>query len=264
MWRNHRSAGSALAIVVSVLFAPSAQAEPAAGSAVPVTKPVVLAQIPHDRMAYTEGLELDGPSLWEGTGQAGQSQLRELDPATGAVRRATPMPGNYFGEGITVVGDRIWQFTYRDGVAVEWDKASLTPVREVPLSGERWGLCLDGDRLISSNGTDRLSFLNPADLADAGGVTVTRDGLPIGGLNELECVDGQVWANVWPSDTIVRIDPSTGRVNAVVDGSGLWPGGRRTSAQVLSGIAHLGGDEYLLTGKFWPSAFRVRLAPPAA
>jgi glutamine cyclotransferase len=224
-----------------------------------VIEPVVLAVIPHDTAAYTEGLELDGSTLYEGTGMAGQSQMRELDPDNGAVRRAVAIPHDYFGEGITVVGDRIWELTYRDGVAVEWDKHTLTPLREVPFDGEGWGLCRDGDRLINSDGSDRLRFRDPATLAETGAVTVTRDGQPLRGLNELECVDGQVWANVWPTDTIVRVDPVTGTVNTVVDASGLLSGDARARAQVLSGIAHIAGNEFLLTGKYWPSMFRVRI-----
>jgi glutamine cyclotransferase len=250
-----RFAVCAITVLASALIAaPTAQAQP-----IPVVQPVVLAEIPHDTAAYTEGLELDGPTLYEGTGLAGQSQLRELDPANGAVRRAVPIPGNYFGEGITVVGDRIWELTYQDGVAVEWDKRTLTPVREVPFTGEGWGLCRDGDRLISGNGTDRLRFHDIANLAETGGVNVTRDGQPVVGLNELECVDGQVWANVWPTDTIVRIDPATGSVNVVLDASSLRSPDVNQPGQVLSGIAHIDGDEFLLTGKNWPSMFRVRI-----
>jgi glutamine cyclotransferase len=250
-----RFAVCAITVLASaVTAAPTAQAQP-----IPVVQPVVLAEIPHDTAAYTEGFELDGPTLYEGTGLAGQSQLRELDPTNGAVRRAVPIPDNYFGEGITVVGDRIWELTYQDGVAVEWDKRTLTPVREVPFAGEGWGLCRDGDRLISSNGTDRLRFNDIANLAETGGVNVTRDGQPVVGLNELECVDGQVWANVWPTDTIVRIDPATGSVNVVLDASSLRSPDVNQPGQVLSGIAHIGGDEFLLTGKNWPSMFRVRI-----
>jgi glutaminyl-peptide cyclotransferase len=250
-----RFAVCAITVLASaVTAAPTAQAQP-----IPVVQPVVLAEIPHDTAAYTEGFELDGPTLYEGTGLAGQSQLRELDPANGAVRRAVPIPDNYFGEGITVVGDRIWELTYQDGVAVEWDKRTLTPVREVPFAGEGWGLCRDGDRLISSNGTDRLRFNDIANLAETGGVNVTRDGQPVVGLNELECVDGQVWANVWPTDTIVRIDPATGSVNVVLDASSLRSPDVNQPSQVLSGIAHIDGDEFLLTGKNWPSMFRVRI-----
>jgi glutaminyl-peptide cyclotransferase len=244
----------AIAILAAVIAAPSARAQP-----IPVVQPVVLAVIPHDTAAYTEGLELDGPVLYEGTGLAGRSQMREVDPVNGAVRRAVAIPDNYFGEGITVVGDRIWELTYRDGVAVEWDKHTLTPLREIPFAGEGWGLCRDGDRLISSEGSDRLRFHDTANLAEIGAVNVTRDGQPVIGLNELECVDGQVWANVWPTDTIVRIDPATGSVNVVVDASRLYGRELRTSGQVLSGIAHINGDEFLLTGKNFPSMFRVRI-----
>jgi glutaminyl-peptide cyclotransferase len=240
--------------VSSGVNTPTAHSEP-----VPVIKPVVVAVIPHDPAAYTEGLELDGTALYEGTGLAGKSQLRELDPTTGAVRRSVAVPGDYFGEGITVVGDRIWQLTYRDGVAVEWDKHTLTPVREVPLAGERWGVCKDGGRLVVSDGTDQLRFLDPATLAEVGAVSVRLGDRRLFGLNELECVDGQVWANAWPTDAIVRIDPAAGVVNAVVDAAGLWPRDQRTRAQVMSGIAHLGGQEYLLGGKNWPAMYRVRI-----
>lgn len=243
---------------------PTAQSDtPTPSGPAPVIKPIVLEEIPHDATAWTQGLELDGGTLYEGTGIAGRSQLRELDPDTGAVRRAAPAPNNYYGEGITVVGDRIWELTWRDGVAVEWDRATLTPVREAPVDGEGWGLCHDGDRLIRSDGTDRLRFHDPATFAETGSVTVTRDDEPLRDLNELECVDGQVWANVWHSDQIVRIDPATGRVNTVVDATGLWPGQAEDSEKVLNGIAHIDGDEYLLTGKFWPSMYRVRLDPPS-
>jgi glutamine cyclotransferase len=241
-------------VLAAVIAAPTAQAEP-----IPVVQPVVLAVLAHDTAAYTEGLELDGPVLYEGTGMAGQSQIRELDPVNGAVRRAVAVPNYYFGEGITVVGDRIWELTYRDGVAVEWDKRTFTPLREVPFAGEGWGVCRDGDRLISSEGSDRLRFLDTASLAETGAVNVTRDGQPVVGLNELECVDGQVWANVWPTDTIVRIDPATGSVNVVLDASSLRSPDVNKTGQVLNGIAHIGGDEFLLTGKYWPSMFRVRI-----
>jgi glutamine cyclotransferase len=144
-------------------------------------------------------------------------------------------------------------------VAIEWDKHTFTPLREVALPGEHWGLCLDGDRLIVSDGTARLRFLDVETLSATGSVDVTRDGRPQVGVNELECVDGQVWANAWPTDDIIRIDPSTGRVDLVVDAAGLWRFGPRSAAQVLSGIAHIQGDEFLLTGKEWPAAFRVRI-----
>ncbi len=232
-------------------------------------RPLVLAEVPHDPGAFTQGLEFggggtDGTVLYEGTGLAGGSQLRELDPGTGAVRRAVPLPGQLFGEGITVVGDRIWQLTWRDGVALEWDRATLTLRRQVPLVGEGWGLCLDGAgspgaRLVRSDGTDRLRFHDPDGFAERGSVAVTLAGTPVTALNELECVDGQVWANVWQTDRIVRIDPADGRVTAVVDAAGLLDAERRAEADVLNGVAAVPGtDEFLVTGKLWPSTFRVR------
>lgn len=249
------------AITVACGGSPPAQSDPSASA--PVIKPVVLAEIPHDSRAWTQGLEFDGPRLYEGTGIAGRSQVRELDPTTGAVRRSAAAPNDYYGEGITVVGDRIWELTWQNGVAVDWDKNTLTPRQEVPVDGEGWGLCRDGDRLIRSDGTDRLRFHDPATFGETGSVAVTRDGQPLPRLNELECVDGQVWANVWQTDTIVRIDPATGKVNTVVDAAGLWPEQDGSREKVLNGIAHIEGDEYLLTGKYWPTMYRVRLPAPA-
>ncbi|HYH30262.1 MAG TPA: glutaminyl-peptide cyclotransferase [Pseudonocardia sp.] len=258
---------ASLALGVLVLVAAGCGAAAPAPHEAPVgsverLRPTVLAEIPHDPEAFTQGLEL-GPdgALYEGTGLAGRSQLRELDPETGAVRRAAPLPGELFGEGITVVGDRIWQLTWKDGVALEWDRGDFTLLRQVPIEGEGWGLCLDGDRLVRSDGTDRLRFHDPATFAETGSVAVTLDGEPVTELNELECVDGQVWANVWQTDRIVRIDPTDGRVTAVVDASGLLDAERRADADVLNGVAALGDGEYLLTGKLWPVTFRVRFTP---
>lgn len=243
-----------LAVVAGCSSPPVAQAGPP-----PVVEPVVLAEIPHDPGAFTQGFEINGPVLYEGTGLAGESQMRELDPDTGEVGRAVAVPSDYFGEGITVVGDRIWQLTYQDGMAVEWDRTTMAPVREVPLSGEGWGLCYDGQRLIRSDGTSRLTFHDPTDFSEIGGADVTNDGGQLKGLNELECVDGQVWANVWPTDTIARIDPSSGAVTLIVDAAPLRERGIPPTAQVLNGIAHVEGSEFLLTGKDWPKTFRVTL-----
>jgi glutaminyl-peptide cyclotransferase len=259
---------TAVAVVLAVACGgspPAADSDtPAQDGPPPEIRPTVLAEIPHDTAAWTQGLEFDGPALYEGTGIVSESQVRELDPATGQVKRSAVAPSNYYGEGIAVVGDRIWELTWRNGVAVEWDKATLTPVREVRVDGEGWGLCSDGSRLIRSDGTDRLHFHDAATFAETGSVAVTRSGQPLRNLNELECVDGEVWANVWQTDTIVRIGPVTGQVNTVVDAAGLWPGQGTDRNRVLNGIAHIDGDEYLLTGKLWPSMFRVRLDLPDA
>ena len=226
---------------------------------IPVLRPEVLAEVPHDPSAFTQGLELHEGTLYEGTGLEGRSQLRVLDPATGEVQRAESLPGQLFGEGIAVAGDRIWQLTWQDGVVLEWDRATLTLRQQLPLDGEGWGLCHDGTRLVRSDGTDRLRFHDPVTFAETGSVTVTIDGEPVTQLNELECVDGQVWANVWPSDVLVRIDPASGQVTTAVDAAGLRDPEQRANADaVLNGIAALGDDEYLLSGKLWPVSFRVR------
>ena len=258
--RRHAGAAAILVLALGLATPLNASAEPdPVQSAVPVVQPMVLAEIPHDPNAYTEGFEIEGDTLYEATGLVGRSELRDVDLATGAVRRAVPLPHNYFGEGITVVGDSIWQLTYQDGVAIEWDKATLTPRREISLPGEAWGLCRDGDRFVVSDGSGRLRFYDLATFAETGSVTVTRAGREVSGLNELECVNGQVWGSLWPTDEVARIDPATGAMNLVVDMSGLWRFGKRSPAQVFSGTAHIEGQEFLVTGKNWPAMFRVRI-----
>jgi len=264
-----------LLVLVGTLFVPTASSQAAeqyltsrsadasaSTPQVPVLRAEVVAELPHDPSAFTQGLELDGGALYEGTGLAGRSELREVDPATGEVRRSVPLPGEMFGEGIAVEGDRIWQLTWRDGVVLEWDRATLTLRRQLPLTGEGWGLCSDGTRLVRTDGSDRLNFHDPGTFAETGSVAVTLRGTPVPRLNELECVGGQVWANVWQTDELVRIDPGTGAVTAVVNATGLIDPQRRTDPDaVLNGIAALEDDEFLLTGKLWPVSFRVRFTP---
>jgi glutamine cyclotransferase len=222
----------------------------------------VLASLPHDTTSFTEGLQRDGTTLWEGTGLAGMSELRELDPDTGALVRSAPLPGKLWGEGIAVTGDTIWQLTYQDGVALRWDKATLKVKKQVALTGEGWGLCYDGNRLVQSDGSATLRFRNPATFAQTGALTVTLDGKPVPQLNELECAGGQVWANVWPTTQLVRINPASGRVTAKVDGGGLLTPEQAQGTDVMNGITWLGGDEYLVTGKYWPVMLRVRIVVP--
>ncbi len=243
-----------------------------AGSA-PTTRPPatlsvdVVATVPHDPEAFTQGLELVDGVLYEGTGLEGESSIRAVDPATGDVRRKADLPPDLFGEGITVAGDTIWQITWQDGVAIRRDRATLAERGRVRYEGEGWGLCHDpgGDRLIMSDGTDRLTYRDVTTFAPEGGIRVRgADGAPVTKLNELECVpdqDGrvQVWANVWQTDRIVRIDPAAARVTATVDLTGLLPEAERADADVLNGIAAVEGtDEFLVTGKLWPKMFRVK------
>jgi glutamine cyclotransferase len=222
----------------------------------------VVAVLPHDRAAFTEGLELSDGVLYEGTGERGTSTIRAVDPATGAVRQQEKLADNLFGEGITVVGSNIWQLTFREGVAIQRDRATLTERKRVGYRGEGWGLCHDGKRLIMSDGTDRLTFRDPETFQATGEIHVTSAGNPVSALNELECAQGMVFANVWQTDTIVRIDPATATVTADIDLTGLLPSGDRAGVDVLNGIAAVPGTEdFLVTGKYWPKMFRVRFVP---
>ncbi|MGW6447696.1 glutaminyl-peptide cyclotransferase [Lentzea sp. NPDC055074] len=236
-------------VIVAVLAACSTQ---------PETKPQVevLQKIPHDATAFTQGLELVDGVLYEGTGLEGQSTMRALDPSTGNVQKKVDLPPDFFGEGITVVGDTIWQITWQNGVAIERDRKTLDELRRVRYEGEGWGICDDGRRLVMSDGSAKLTFRDPKTFAETGSVQVSRDGKPVTQLNELECVGGKVWSNVWKTDEIVRIDPSTGQVTNTYDLASLKPSG---DVDVLNGIAHIPGtNEFLVTGKNWPTIFRVR------
>jgi glutamine cyclotransferase len=230
----------------------------------------VLQKIPHDRKAFTQGFELVDGVLYEGTGLEGQSSIRTVDPETGRVTKQVDLPPDLFGEGITVVGDDIWQITWQDGVAILRDRRTLAEKKRVGYDGEGWGICHDQHRLIMSDGSDHLTFRNVDTFAAEGGVDVrTSDNQPVTQINELECVpdqDGhtQVWANIWQTDRIVRIDPANGHVTATVDLAGLLPATDRAGADVLNGIAHIPGtDEFLVTGKLWPTMFRVRFVTSA-
>jgi glutamine cyclotransferase len=221
----------------------------------------VLATVPHDTAAFTEGLEIADGTLYESTGLTNRSSIRALDPATGALRQQTALPADLFGEGMTVVGPAIWQLTWRNGRAIERDRATLAERRRVEYSGEGWGICLDeaGNRLVMSDGSDRLTFRDPKTFQQVGEIRVTSNGKPVTQLNELECTPDGVYANVWKTDTIVRVDPGSGLVTAEVELSDLLSGEERGRADVLNGIAAVPGtDEFLVTGKYWPKMFRVR------
>ncbi|GLZ42575.1 glutaminyl-peptide cyclotransferase [Actinokineospora sp. NBRC 105648] len=234
---------------------------PTTTASAPGTAPTVLGDIPHDTAAFTEGLEIADGVLYESTGLYGQSEIRAVDPATGVVRNKTALPQELFGEGLTVVGDRIWQITWQEGVAIERDRATLAERRRVTYQGEGWGLCHDATRLVMSDGSDKLTFRDPDTFEVTGEVRVRSAAGPVAKLNELECANGSVYANVWETDTIVRIDPASGQVTATADLSGLLRPDERGGVDVLNGIAAVPGtDEFLVTGKLWPKTFRIRFA----
>jgi glutaminyl-peptide cyclotransferase len=252
--------------------AASSEASEAAEAAVADTAPQrltarVVAVYPHDPKAYTQGLVWHGGELLESTGQYGSSTLRRVRPATGEVLQSVSLPPSQFGEGLALIGEgdagRLVQLTWQEGIAPIWD-LSLTRRGEHRYQGEGWGLCFDGTRLVMSDGSDRLTLRDPASFAVLGEVRVTREGVPVDQLNELECAGGAVWANIWHRDEIVRIDPASGRVTGVVDASRLLSPGERLAAEVLNGIAYdPGGKRFFVTGKYWPKLFEVVFEPPA-
>ncbi|MDV6242504.1 glutaminyl-peptide cyclotransferase [Rhodococcus opacus] len=225
----------------------------------------IVRTLDHDPNAFTQGLEIDGTELLEGTGRPGESWVQATDLDSGTVRMRAELPSPLFGEGITVSGDTIWQLTWRDGVAVARDRATLAEQRRVPFDGEGWGICAVPDALVTSDGSPTLTFRDPVTFEPRRTVQAMQDGSPLAGLNELECADdGAIYANVWTTDTLVRIDPSDGRVTAEIDASAvrdaLPPGPR--DVDVLNGIAQIPGtDRFLVTGKYWPRMFEVRFVP---
>jgi glutaminyl-peptide cyclotransferase len=260
--RGRRRAALRAVFLVSACLAGPACARADAAAPPARLRVQVLERRPHDPAAFTQGLEVADGVLYESTGLVGRSSLRATDAESGAVHRTVDLPAPLFGEGLTVVGDRIWQLTWKDGIAVEWDAATFAERRRIRYDGEGWGLCYDGTRLVMSDGTAQLTFRDPDTFAPTGQVTVRRAGAEQPLLNELECRDGTVWANVWQHDELVGIDPATGRVTAVVDAAGLLPAAQQPGADVLNGIATVPGtDEFLLTGKLWPFVFRVRFVP---
>ncbi len=256
----------------------SQQAPPPAGGAFPATgdtgasaaseapaqrlRVQVLGSEPHDRGAFTQGLVLDDGNLYESTGLYGRSSLREVDRATGEVRRQVQLDPATFAEGLARVGDRLIQLTWQQGVAFVYDLATLERLDQYSYTGEGWGLCYDGARLVMSDGSSSLTFRDPQTFVPTGTVSVTLDGRSIERLNELECVGDRVYANVWMTDEIVRIDPSTGHADAVIDASNLLAPSERLGADVLNGIAYdPDQDVFLITGKLWPRLFEVRFIP---
>lgn len=250
------AAGTTTAPTNSSSSTPSTTATPIA---VQLLRVEVVARVPHDRGSFTEGLVMAGGKLYEGSGLRGESTLREVDPRTGAVTRSIPIAAKYFGEGIAVVDDRVVQLTWQEHTALVYQLSDFKPLTTFTYDTEGWGLCDDGARLVMSDGTNQLYFRNRSTFAVQSKVSVTKNGVPLDQLNELECVDGQVYANVWQTDTIVRIDPASGKVTAEIDASGLLSADEKRGTDVLNGIAYDPATKnFLLTGKYWPTMFQAR------
>ncbi len=218
---------------------------------------------PHDPQAFTQGLVYREGKLYEGTGNYGESSLREVDLQTGGVLRRRNLAQQYFGEGVALFGGKLYQLTWRSQLGFIYDVATFDLVGQFSYTGEGWGLTDDGSSLILSDGTSTLRFLDPTTFAVRRSVKVTDAGREISRLNELEYVKGEVYANVWQTDFIARIDPATGNVTGWINLTGLLPEGERTTnTDVLNGIAYdAAQDRLLVTGKRWPKLFQIRAVP---
>jgi glutaminyl-peptide cyclotransferase len=249
-----------LLIVASALLGGTMFAQaPSAASTPLALKATVVRAYPHDRSAFTQGLVWRDGVLYESTGLVGRSSLRKVELATGTVTKQVDVPTPYFAEGLADVGNRLLQLTWQHGRVFVYDKNTFARVAELQYQGEGWGLCHDGRSLVMSSGSDALTVRDPATFAVIRTVKVTMEGRPLDRLNELECVGGEVYANVWTTDTIVRIDMKSGRVTARIDASGLLAPSERVGVDVLNGIAHDPSDgTFLITGKLWPRIFKVR------
>ncbi|UCF17906.1 MAG: glutaminyl-peptide cyclotransferase [Phycisphaerales bacterium] len=217
----------------------------------------------HDPNAFTQGLVFEDGFLYEGTGLNGQSELRKVELETGDVLKSIKLADKYFGEGITILGDRIYQLTYRSKTGFVYDKETFERLREFTYPTEGWGLTHDGERLIMSDGTPMLYFLDPNSFKRVFRVMVLEGQKSIWWLNELEFVEGQIYANVWPGDRIARIEPDTGRVLGWIDCAGLLDRQNlREQIDVFNGIAYDPNDGRLfVTGKNWPNLFEIKTIP---
>jgi len=216
---------------------------------------------PHDRSSFTQGLEYHDGLLYEGTGLKGQSKLRVEKLETGQVVRQVDVPAEYFGEGITVFRNRIFQLTWRTQVGFVYSRATFQALRRFHYSGEGWGLANDGKQVYMSDGTAQIRCLDPASLRELRRITVHDGSRVIAMLNELECVGGEIYANVWQTNRIVRFRPSDGAVMGWIDASGLLTADdQREPVDVLNGIAYdAAGKRLFVTGKLWPKLFEVQL-----
>ena len=221
---------------------------------------------PHDPTAFTQGLVyLDGV-FYEGTGRYGESSLRKVEPATGRVLQQHDLDAALFGEGIAVLGEQIYQLTWKNGLAFLYDRTTFQEKGQFTYATEGWGLTHDGQQLIMSDGTPVIYFRDPATFEETRRITVTVAGKPVPQLNELEYVEGKILANVWQTDYMLRVDPATGVVDGIYDFTGLLaqapPTANAAAPDVLNGVAYDSATQRLfVTGKLWPALFEVEMHP---
>jgi glutamine cyclotransferase len=218
------------------------------------------------RENFVQGLQIVDDKLYVSTGQYGKSQLLRYKMSDGTLQGARQLDARMFGEGLTVLNDKIYQLTWRSRIAFVYNKEDMKGDKWFRIAGEGWGITNNGKNLIYSDGSHRLYFLSADTLTLLHSIEVTEGGRNIEKLNELEWIDGKIWSNIWGSDRIVIIDPQTGHVTASIDLSGLLPDNeRRTDTDVLNGIAQNPADGTIwVTGKYWPKLFQIEVVPPLA
>ena len=233
-------------------------------AAVPVWGFRIVHTYPHDPDAFTEGLFYKDGFLYESTGLEGHSTIRKVELNTGRVLQERALSSEYFGEGIVAWKDRLIQVTWRTMTGFIYDLATFQPLGRFHYPGEGWALTRDASRLILSDGTSNIRFLNPATFEETGHITVTAAGKPVLDINELEWVNGRIYANIWRTNLIAMIDPKGGKVLGWIDLSSLSPAGALQDPDaVLNGIAYDAADARLfVTGKLWPKLYEIQLAPP--
>ena len=220
----------------------------------------VVRSFPHDREAFTQGLIYKNGFFYEGTGLFGRSGIRKVKLESGEVVQAKPLGAQYFGEGITDWNGSLVQITWQSEIGFVYDLNTFEQKKTWSYRGEGWGLTHDGTRIIMSDGSSALRFLDPATLKETGRLTVRDARGPVEELNELEYVKGEIYANVWRTDRIARISPKDGRVTGWIDLSGLLPASERAGIDVLNGIAYdAAADRLFVTGKLWPRVFEIKL-----
>lgn len=234
---------------------------PAAPSKLPVAGFEVVKTFPHDTAAFTEGLLFHDGALFESTGLNDSSSIRKVELETGKVLRKTDMASEYFGEGLTLVNGKLYQLTWRNGVGFVYDMLTFQPADTFRFYGEGWGLTTDGTQIFMSDGTEFIRVLDAATLEVRRVLPILAENTAVRNLNELEYIKGELWANVWQTDRIARIDPATGAVKGWIDLTNIFPASERTRrVDVLNGIAYdAAGDRVFVTGKFWPKLYQIRL-----
>jgi glutamine cyclotransferase len=228
---------------------------------VPIYGCRIVNSYPHDPEAFTQGLVYEDGFMYEGTGLNGKSSIRKVELETGRVLQNHNLPNQYFGEGLTIHGDKITELTWRSNVGFVYNKGDFALVKKFSYPTEGWGITYDGKSLIMSDGSDTLYFLDPITHRETNRIRVTYEGRPVTRINELEYVNGEIFANVWLTDVIARISPESGKVMGWIDLRGLSDDfGTRRSDQVLNGIAYdKKGDRLFVTGKLWPKIYEIRL-----